>query len=184
MLARRHLGRLQLRHFPRLGHEVEDQLVRGRDRGLELPRVVEGIEVAGLGAEAAVHAEADVDVELGHIPVPRHRVLARLDADAAQRADLLALQADRAAIHVDFEDAAVAFRQHLLHRLVDLVRVLHRRRPPEHIAHRHAQAIEGRGQGETDVPEVGPDGPPRSPAMRAHGRRYGGYHRSRPSIFL
>ena len=96
--------------------EAEGEVIERRRRALELARVADGarrLELAGLDAEAAVHAFAHVDVEAAHGLLLRRRVLHEVDGDALDGAGALAALAARADVHLHLEEAAVARREHL-----------------------------------------------------------------------
>src|SRR5205814_2404266 len=111
--ALRALGRLvRNRRYQRIGDEAEHEVVEELDRAFELARVLDGPGRAGLDAEPAVHALADVDVEPLHAELGRRFPVALqdVDVDDLDRAGALASLARRADIHVDFEEPAVARR--------------------------------------------------------------------------
>src|SRR5690242_19828834 len=91
--------------------------------------MADGAGRASLGTESAVHAFADVNVEMIEVALLGLFVHLDADGDASNRAISLASQAAGANIQVDFENAAITMRQSLLNRHGDLVGILNRHRP-------------------------------------------------------
>src|SRR5258706_2567635 len=91
--------------------------------------MADGAGRAGLGTKSAVHALADIDIEMIEVALLGLFVHLDADGDAGDRAISLARQTTGADIQVDFENTAVAKRQRLLNRHWDFVRILDRHRP-------------------------------------------------------
>src|SRR5262249_42463311 len=121
---------------------------------LELLRVADRSGRACFGAEPAIHALADVDVEMTEAALLRLLVHVDADRDAADRADALAREAAGADVEIDFENASVAARQRLLDRFRDTIRILDRHRPAHEMRQRDRQPFEDRADGLDDVFDV------------------------------
>jgi hypothetical protein len=137
--------------------EAEREVIERRRGALELARVADGarrLELAGLDAEAAVHAFAHVDVEAAHRLLLRRRVLHEVDRDALDRAGALAALAARADVHLHLEEAAVARGEHLRDGAIRFVGILDGDRLPEKMGERHRHALEGRPRGAGDALDV------------------------------
>jgi hypothetical protein len=86
-----------------------------------------------LRAQTAVHAFADVDVEVRKLALFGLLVHIDTDGDTGDRTDALASQAAGADIQIDFEDSTVTERQGVLNWYWDLIRVLNRHRPSHQV---------------------------------------------------
>src|SRR5213076_1380205 len=69
------------RRHQRIGHEAQREVVEVHHRAFELARVLDGAGGAGLDAEPAVHALADVDVEPLHPQLGDQLPIALEDVD-------------------------------------------------------------------------------------------------------
>ena len=128
----------------RLRREVAHQACRVIARAFEFLRVADRSGRASLRAKPAIHALADIDIEVGKLALLGFLDHFDADGDAGDRTVALASQAAGADVEVDFENAAITVRQSLLDRHRNLVGILDRHRPAHQMREGDRHPLEGR----------------------------------------
>src|SRR5258706_6093739 len=113
--------------------------------------MADGAGRAGLGTKSAVHALADIDIEMIEIALLGLFVHLDADGDAGDRAISLASQTTGANIQVDFENAAITERQRLLNRHRYFIGILDRHRPTPQVRKCDRHPFERRRYGVLDI---------------------------------
>src|SRR4029434_4145563 len=94
--------------------------------------------------EPAVHALANINIEMSKFPLLSLLVHFDADRDASNWTVSLASQAAGADIHIDFENPPIAPRQSFLYRHGNLIRILDRHRTANQVRKGNGHPFENR----------------------------------------